>query len=223
MSELSLLSSVSPYYRGAMGLYEDHVLPRLVAATCGVAALRPMRSEAMEGLRGTVVEIGFGSGSNIGLYPEEVTEVLAVEPSLQARKAASQKAASSAVPVRWIGLDGQAIDLEDESCDAALSTFTLCTVPDPERALAGLYRIVRPGGSLHFLEHGRAPDSGVVRWQERIEPWQKRVAGGCHLTRDAPALISAAGFEVDVVNARYGQGPKPWSWLTWGSATKPAA
>jgi len=125
------------------------------------------------------------------------------------------------VTVEHVGLDGQQIPLDDDSCDAALSTFTLCTIPDVVAALAELRRVVRPGGRFHFLEHGRSPDVKVATWQRRLEPVQKRLADGCHLTRDPAALVSEAGFELEQVSSRYASGPKPWVWFTEGVARNP--
>lgn len=202
--------------------YEEHVLPRCVELTCGTARLNRFRARAMEGMAGAVVELGFGSGSNVGLYPEAVTEVLAVEPSAVARARAARRASHSAVPIRHIGLDGAALPLDDASCDAVLATFTLCTIPDIDAAMAEVRRVLRPGGSLHLLEHGIAPDTSVQRWQRRIEPVQRRVAGGCHLTRDPVAMAEAVGLTVDVVDQRYVAGPKPWCWMTTAVARKAA-
>ena len=125
------------------------------------------------------------------------------------------------MPVEHVGLNGEKLELEDASVDGALSTFTLCTIPDVERALAELRRVIRPGGTFHFLEHGLAPAAGVVAWQRRLEPLQKRLAGGCHLTRDIPELVRGAGFEIERLEQRYAEGPRPWGWFTAGAARNP--
>ena len=197
-----------------MGIYRDRVLPVLVDRACGGEAMARWRARAAEGLAGTVVEIGFGSGHNVPIYPDEVTEVLAVEPSEQARELAAARIDERGLPVTHVGLDGQRLPLDDDSCDGALSTFTLCTIPDVDAALAELRRVLRPGGRLHVLEHGISPDPGVARWQRRLDPIQQRLADGCHLTRDPVALLEGAGFEVASVTSRYGKGPKPWTWMT---------
>ncbi|HXZ62685.1 MAG TPA: class I SAM-dependent methyltransferase [Acidimicrobiales bacterium] len=201
-----------------MGLYRDHVLPHLVDMTCGTKALDPWRARAAEGLSGRVVEIGFGSGRNVPHYPPEVHHVLAVEPSARARHLAEQRVARAGVPVEHIGLDGQQIPLDDATCDAALCTFTLCTVPDARRALAEVRRVLRPGGTFHFLEHGLSPDPAVARWQHRLDPLQRRLADGCHLTRDPMVLVEEAGFVLGYAEQRYARGPKPWSYMTLGMA-----
>jgi ubiquinone/menaquinone biosynthesis C-methylase UbiE len=206
-----------------MGLYREHVLPRLVDRACGTADLQRWRSRVVEGLHGTVVEIGFGSGLNVGLYPPEVELVYAVEPAAVARRLAEPRIAAAGVRVEHIGLRGEEIPLDDRTCDAALSTFTLCTIPDVTQALAEVRRVLRPGGRFHFLEHGLAPDEGVATWQRRLEPLQRRFADGCHLTRDATALVAAAGFEIERRESRYGAGPKPWTWFTEGVAINPSS
>ena len=204
-----------------MGVYGEHVLPRLVDLTCGGSDMERWRRRATEGLSGTVVEIGFGSGLNVPVYPVEVTRVLAVEPSEVARERSRRRRGHPDLEVEHVGLDGQALPLLDESCDAALSTFTLCTIPDVERALAEVRRVLRPGGRFHYLEHGLAPDESVRRWQRRAEPVQRRLAGGCHLTRDATELVQGAGFRVERSQSRYARGPKPWTWFTVGVAVHP--
>ena len=204
-----------------MGVYRTHVLPRLVEIGCGGAQMERWRGRVTEGLHGRIVEIGFGSGLNVPVYPDAVTEVLAVEPALVARDRAAGRIAASHATVTHVGLDGQSLPIEDDSCDGALSTFTLCTIPDVDAALAELRRVLKPGGELHFLEHGLSPDEKIRTWQHRIEPVQKRVADGCHLTRDPAALIAAAGFEVIRHDSRYAKGPKPWTWMTSGVAISP--
>ena len=205
-----------------MGFYREQVLPRLVDRACGGSDMERWRQRATAGLTGTVVEIGFGSGLNLPVYPPEVHLVYAVEPALTARRLAETRIAESPVEVEHIGLDGQSIPLADASCDGALSTFTLCTIPDVETALAEIYRVLRPGGRFHYLEHGLAPDASMQTWQHRIEPFQRRLADGCHLTRDPTALVRAAGFEIERSESRYSKGPKPWSYFTEGAAIKVA-
>jgi SAM-dependent methyltransferase len=205
-----------------MSLYRERILPHLIDRACGTADLHRWRVHVAQGLFGTVVEIGFGSGLNVEAYPDEVTLVYAVEPAAVARRLAARRIAASTVRVEHVGLRGESIPLDDDSCDCALSTFTLCTIPDVERALAELRRVLRPGGRLHFLEHGLSPDASTATWQRRIEPIQKRVADGCHLTRDPAALVRAAGFDLEQVDSRYAKGPKPWSWFTEGVAVNPS-
>ena len=189
-----------------MGIYAEQVLPRMINVACGMRSSNPLRSRVCEGLHGQVVEIGFGSGHNVPFYPAAVTGVAAIEPADLGWKLAGKRLAASAVAVARSGLDGQSLPLPDDSCDTALSTWTLCTIPDAAVALGELRRVLRPGGTLHFVEHGLAPDENVQRWQHRLEPMQKRLFGGCHLTRSIADLLSDAGFEIAEVDVFYEKG-----------------
>ena len=203
-----------------MGIYGNHVLPRILDLACGAKVSRPERERVCAGLKGDVVEIGFGSGHNVQHYPAAVTSVAAIEPSDTAWKIAGKRLAASSVPVRRAGLDGQALPFPDDSFDCALSTWTMCSIPDLEAALAELRRVLRPGGRLHFIEHGLAPDEGVVRWQQRLEPAQKRVFGGCHLTRPIDEYVAKSGFSIQDRDRYYEDGgPKIFTSLYLGWAT----
>jgi SAM-dependent methyltransferase len=205
-----------------MGVYDEHVLPRLINVVCNVKPLRPLRQRVCTGLHGRVVEVGFGSGLNIPYYPAEISAVEAIEPADTGWKLAGKRLAATPVRVERKGLDGQSLPLPDASCDAALSTYTLCTIPDVAAALGEIRRVLKPGGELHFLEHGLAPDEGVRRWQHRIEPIQKRVAGGCHLTRPIADLLTQAGFSITDIDVFYEEGaPKPWGAASLGVAVAP--
>src|SRR5437660_6502181 len=171
---------------------------------------RAVRARVCEGLHGAVLEVGFGTGLNAPYYPNEVTKVVAIEPSRVCMPIAEPRIAETSVPVENGGLTGERLDLPSAAFDAVLSTGTLCTIPNMEAALAEMRRVVKPGGSFHFVEHGHAPDENVVRWQERLEPLNKRLAGGCHLTRHISADIERAGFEIDKLEMYYFKGePKP--------------
>lgn len=204
-----------------MAIYRDKVLPRVIDVACGTKEVAEWRRKAVDGLAGVVVEPGFGSGLNLPWYPPEVQRVYAIDPAELGQKLAAERLAESPVEVEFIGLDGQQIPLEENSCDAGLLTFTLCTIPDASQALSELRRVIKPGGRLHFLEHGHSPDDGVAKWQRRIEPVQKRVFDGCHLTRNMPELIADAGFTIDSVDASFAKGPKPLSYFYLGVATNP--
>jgi ubiquinone/menaquinone biosynthesis C-methylase UbiE len=186
-----------------VGFYGDHVLPRCVNLACASKIAHEQRARVCAGLAGEVVEIGFGSGHNVAHYPRAVTSVSAVEPADVAWELAEKRVRATATPVRRAGLDGQSLPFEDDSFDAALSTWTMCTIPDLRAALAELRRVLRPGGELHFVEHGLAPDEKVQHWQHRLDPIQQRVFGGCHLDRPIVDSIRAAGFEVREVDEYY--------------------
>lgn len=203
-----------------MGLWGRHVVPRIVDVACGTKQAHEVRERVCAGLAGEVLEIGFGSGLNLPHYPPAVMRVLAVEPSDVGLRLARDRIAASPIEVQRTGLDGQALPLDDASVDNALSTWTLCTIPDAVAALAEVRRVLRPGGRLHFAEHGLAPDARVVRWQHRLEPVQRRVAGGCHLTRPITRLLVDAGFTVDRLDNSYEKGtPKPFGYLYEGVAS----
>jgi ubiquinone/menaquinone biosynthesis C-methylase UbiE len=187
-------------------VYAEHVLPRIMNVACGTKQSRPLRERVCAGLHGRVVEIGFGSGHNVPFYPGAVERVAAIEPSRLSWRLAQDRVSASTVTVEQAGLDGQALPFADHSFDAALSTWTLCTIPDPVLALTEVRRVLRPGGTLHFVEHGLAPDPKVQRWQHRLEPLNKRLAGGCHLTRPILDLLETAGFSVEQVDVFYEAG-----------------
>ena len=204
-----------------MRFYEKQILPRILNAAGGMKTLEPLRSRVCEGLAGNVVEIGFGSGLNIPFYPAAVTQVAAVEPSDLGWKLAGQRLKAASVSVRRSGLDGQSLPLADNSYDAALSTWTLCTIPDAAAALSELRRVLKPGGTLHFLEHGLAPDEHVRRWQRRLDPLEQRIFGGCHFTRPIVDLLTAAGFTITDLDVFYEKGPKFAGADSLGTAVSP--
>lgn len=205
-----------------MSLWTDRVLPRLVDRALGSPEVARERAAACAPLRGRVLELGFGSGLNVPWYPAAVTSVDAVEPADVAWELSAPRRLDAVVPITRTGLDGQRLAASDSSYDTVLSTFTLCTIPDLSRALAEVCRVLRPGGSLCFLEHGLSTDVRVAAWQRRLEPMQRRVAGGCHLTRDLPMVLTSAGFVVGPLERHYLPGPtvnRPFTALVRGVAS----
>jgi ubiquinone/menaquinone biosynthesis C-methylase UbiE len=202
-----------------MGFYNDRFLPRFIDVTLG-KQMDGVRARVSSGLDGEVVEVGFGSGRNVPHYPPSVTRVQAVEPALYGRKLAARRLAASPVPVEFVGLDGQALPMGDESVDHVLVTWTLCTIPDIERALAEMRRVLRTGGSVHFVEHGRSPRESVATWQDRLTPVWGKLFGGCHLNRQFPDLFEGAGLSVDNLRAYKAAGPEAFSYFYEGTATK---
>jgi len=205
-----------------MSWYGEHVLPRIVDLTCGGRRMEPVRRPALDGLSGTVVEIGFGSGPYMGQYQAAVDRVLAGAPSEGARGLARKRMAGIAhPPIDFVGLDGATLPVDDGTADAVLSTFTLCTIPDIDAAMREIVRVLRPGGALHFVEHGRSDDPAVHRRQVRFEPVQRRIAGGCHLTRDPAELAEGVGLQVEDLARFRLQGPKILTTMSSGRAVKP--
>jgi ubiquinone/menaquinone biosynthesis C-methylase UbiE len=205
-----------------MGWWLEQVVPRVAHACLDVAEVRELRPPVCEGLAGDVAEIGFGSGLNVPHYPAEVAGVWAIEPSDVAWRMARSRLAGSRIPVHRAGLDGQAMDLPDDRFDAVLSTFTLCTIPDVDVALAEVSRVLRPGGTFRFLEHGRSPEPRVARWQDRMQPVYGPVAGGCHLNRPIADIVDRSSLTVERVDRFHAGGAKPFAYVFRGHARKAA-
>ncbi len=181
---------------GEVGLYGARVLPWAIDRLCGTAENHEYRAAICAGLAGDGLEIGFGSGLNLPHYPSEVTSLLAVDPATYGRRLAAERVAATHVDVRYVGLDGSALPVGDESVDFVLTTWTLCTVPDTRRVLAEVRRVLRPDGVYHYLEHGLATSERHRRWQHRLTPGWRRVAGGCRLNEAIHDLVAEAGFTV---------------------------
>jgi ubiquinone/menaquinone biosynthesis C-methylase UbiE len=206
-----------------MGVWTERAVPRIVDLAGRSPELDRLRARACAGLHGRVLELGFGGGLNVRHYPAEVTAVLAVEPSDVGWRLSRARREDGTVPIERAGLDGQRLEQDDASVDCVLSTLTLCTIPDLAVALAEVRRVLVPGGRLHFLEHGQAPDARVAGWQRRLDPLQGRLFGGCHLSRDIPTHVADAGLEVQDVEERYLDGPaiaRPWSYGFLGVARR---
>ena len=204
----------------SVGLYGDQILPRLTNQILSGKEFTKIRGRVAAGLTGEVLEVGFGSGLNVPHYPPEVNRVLAVDPATVGRRLAANRVAASPVPVEYVGLDGASLPVDSESIDHVLITWTMCTIPDVDGALGEIHRVLRPGGGMHFVEHGLSPDSKVAKWQDRLTPFQRRWAGGCHLKRPIDRLIEHAGFAVSRMDNFYMKGPRPMGYMFEGLATK---
>lgn len=198
--------------------YERNILPKLIDKACGQPPMTELRSRYVPRAHGKVLEIGIGSGLNLPHYTDAVTSITGVDPSAELNAMARQRAAAINKPVNVLGVSGESIPADDQSFDTIVCTWTLCTIPNPYRAVAEMRRVLKRGGELFFVEHGRADDPGIVKWQSRIEPFWKLVAGGCHLTRRADEMLKDAGFEIIEKTTGYVPGPKIAAFMVHGVA-----
>jgi ubiquinone/menaquinone biosynthesis C-methylase UbiE len=180
--------------------------------------LVPFRRRVIGAAEGRVLEIGIGSGLNLPLYGPPVRFVIGLEPSPELLRMARGHAAATAVPVEYLEASAETLPLDDRSVDTVVTTWTLCTIPDAPRALAEMRRVLKPGGALLFIEHGRAQEPGVARWQDRLDPLWFRIAGGCHLNRKMDDLISGSGFRIDALANPRLPGPRTHTFLYEGRA-----
>lgn len=202
------------------GFYARKIFPPLMNALMNTAETRRIRERVCADLAGEVLELGFGSGHNLPFMPDGVTRLLAVDPMEEGRKLAADRLAATDIDVEFVGLDGQQLAIADDSVDAALSTWTLCSIPDPVAAVQEIARVLRPGGALHFVEHGLSPDPKVQKWQHRMNGIQNRVACGCNIQRDIPALLEAGGMRIDSIERYHAKGePKILGWTFEGRAS----
>ncbi|HEY5643251.1 MAG TPA: class I SAM-dependent methyltransferase [Woeseiaceae bacterium] len=202
-----------------MSFYDDRILPHLINLACGSKPARKQREKVVPLATGDVLEVGFGSGLNLPWYDTgKVRRIWALEPAPGMRKLAQRNIDASGLPVELIDLPGEEIPLDPESVDSVVITYTLGTIPDVRAALAGVRRVLRPGGRLFYCEHGKAPDAGVRAWQNRLNPAWRRFAGGCNMNRDIPALLNDAGFTIEEDNRMYVPGIRALSYNFWGSA-----
>lgn len=201
-----------------MSWWSERVVPMITEKACDTKEIRSYRGRQCADLDGDVLEIGFGTGHTIAFLPPTVRTLWAVEPSARARRFAQPRIDASPIPVEWAGLDGQQLDLPDDRFDHALSTFTLCTIPDAGAALRELRRVLKPGGGLHFVEHGRSPDPKVARRQQRWDPMQKRLFDGCHVSRPIHELVEDAGFQIEHLTNSQMKGAKTFGYIFEGVA-----
>lgn len=202
-----------------MSFYEERILPHLINKACSASPTQKQRQKIVPLAEGRVLEIGFGSGLNVPFYDvSKVEKLWALEPSEGMRGKAKPLVDESALDIEFIDLPGEQIPLEAGSADTVLVTYSLCTITDAITALEGMRRVLKPGGRLLFCEHGRAPDDSVLRWQNRINPAWRRIAGGCNMNRDIPSLLEAGGFRMVSDERMYIPGVKVLSYNYWGIA-----
>ena len=202
------------------GIYERWMGAPLINCLCGMGFIARYRALIVPQAEGEVLELGIGSGLNLPHYdPAKVRRLTGVDPSMRMRELGADRLAAARFPVELIGLSGEDLDLPDACMDTVVVTFSLCTIPDPVRALHAARRVLKPGGRLLFLEHGRSPDAGVATWQDRLNAAWKVLACGCNLNRNVATLVEAGGFRLDQLAQEYTRGlPRPVGYLSWGSA-----
>ena len=201
-----------------MGFYHRHIVPCLTHLAMSQRQLLPFRQHIVGAAEGRVLEIGAGSGLNFPLYGGAARAVIGLEPSAELLRMARARARAAAVPVTLLDASAEAIPLDAGSIDTIVTTWTLCTIPSASRALSEMRRVLKPGGALLFVEHGRAPEAGVARWQDRLDPLWSRLAGGCHLNRKMDDLITAAGFRIEALQNPRLPGPRTHTYLYEGRA-----
>lgn len=204
-----------------MGLYSRYVLPKLIDKACSQPPMHALRDRYVSRATGRVLEIGIGSGLNLPHYSDEVTSITGLDPAAELTVMAQDRASSASAPVDVLQVSGEEIPADDASYDSLVCTWTLCSIPNVYQALKEMHRVVKPGGSFFFVEHGLAPDTSVQGWQRRIEPVWKIIGGGCHLTRKADELIQDAGFILPELESGYQPGPRWAAFMMHGMAVKP--
>ena len=205
-----------------MGIYEEYCLPHVTNCVCGLKPLMKKRQLIVPLAEGRVLEVGMGTALNLPYYdPNKVSHIWGLEPSRGMRKAARRNLQGCSIDLQWLDLPAARIPLEDATVDTVLLTFTLCSIADWQTALGEMSRVLKPEGRLIFCEHGAAPDQSVFRWQTRITPWWKNIAGGCHLDRPIPRFIEQGGFKILTMESEYMSGvPKIAGFTYWGTARK---
>lgn len=204
-----------------MGFYSRTILPVVLDMACSCKPIGKQREKVVPQAKGIVVEIGIGSGLNLPYYDaHQVDRVIGIDPDDAIWEKAKPRVAACDFPVERMGLSGESIPLDNQIADTVLVTYSLCTIPDPVEALREMSRVLKPGGEILFTEHGKAPDPDVARWQKRIDPIWKRLAGGCHSGRDIPALFDQAGLRLARLDEMYVPGPKVLSYNYWGAAVR---
>jgi len=204
-----------------MGLYAKYVFPAILDLVMRQEPIQRQREKVVPRARGRVLEIGVGSGLNLPFYDRaNIDKLSALDPSLDLQRLARQRAEAAGIEVEFIPVSGEEIPLEDASIDTVVITYTMCSIPDVGKALGEMYRVLKPEGTLLFSEHGRAPDAGIVRWQDRLNPLWRWCSGGCNINRAIPDLLGAAGFRLPDLESLYLPGPRVLTFTYWGTAVR---
>ncbi len=210
---------------GLRSWYDAHIMPRLITCACGQEGIEKRRAQIVPLAEGRVFELGCGGGLNQAFYDtSKITSFAGIDPHEALLEGARQRAKERGWDADIRQGYGEDIPFPDRAFDTAVCTYTLCTVKDPAKVLSELRRILKPGGKLLFLEHGRAPDASIAKWQRRVEPMWRPMAGGCHLTRPIGSSLRANGFEVEPIGQAYlAKTPKIMGWMEWGVARRRGA
>ncbi|HEY2775843.1 MAG TPA: class I SAM-dependent methyltransferase [Candidatus Binatia bacterium] len=204
-----------------MGLYDRYVLPRLLDFAMRQRPIMRQRAKVVPLASGRVLEIGIGSGLNLSFYDKtKVEKVLGLDPSPELQVMARRRADEAGIEVDWLSLSSETIPLADDSVDNIVITYTMCTIPDVHSALLEMRRVMKPGASMYFSEHGAAPDPTVRKWQDRINGVWGKISGGCNVNRNVPEMLERAGLALRDLDTMYLPGPRPLTYTYWGSATK---
>ena len=202
-----------------MTFYERYCLPRLLDLACGVRPVRRQRDKIVPLARGEVLEVGIGTGLNLPHYrAEQIERIWGLDPATQMNRTTRKRLCGTGLDLELLALSAERIPVENDRFDTVVLTYTLCSIPAPVTALREMKRTLRPGGRLLFCEHGLAPEPSIARWQRRLTPAWRRIAGDCHMDRDVPALLDAAGFKVDDLQQGYIPGPRVLTYNYWGEA-----
>ena len=202
-----------------MGFYNRYIMPRMINCACGMKPIRKQREKVVPLAAGDVLEIGIGSGHNLPFYdPAKVSKIIGVDPDDHIWKRSQKRREACSIPIERMGLSGEDIPMETNSADCVVCTYTLCTIPDPVKALHEMRRILKPGGQILFSEHGKAPEADIHAKQVKMDRWWGKISGGCHTGRDIPALFREAGLKLTSLDEMYVPGPKTLGYNYWGAA-----
>jgi|SRR6516165_5997321 ubiquinone/menaquinone biosynthesis C-methylase UbiE len=204
-----------------MAIYAKYFLPRIIDLAMRNKETTRLRAEWVSRAYGDVLEVGVGSGLNLPFYSSKVRHVYGVDPSAELQQMARKRVSGHSPVVEFLSQSAEdPLPLPDSTIDTVVMTWTLCSIPDPLKALGQIKRVLKPEGWLIFVEHGRAPDSGVATWQDRLNPIWKRIAGGCHLNRKVDELLAQAGLGTEVLKTEYLAGPRPMTYTYQGLAQR---